>query len=455
MQRLAIGRWGVLAAVAGILGVQLFVPPIVGLSDQGDFARMIGRFGYGPEDKGSIWDAFVKRKYVPDPSFRYPTLEQPGSEYLFVGPAVALSKLFSADGKLDIRLMGLVHIAAFLAAFGYLVWATPPLVWLAGLFILTDVGYAAYWNSFYAEPASCIFLILLIAESVRICARREASAGQVLRWSIWAALLVLAKSQNLPLALALAAFALGFWRWRKSAAVAGCCIIILAGALNFWTLPKSLKLATTYNVLFMSIVPESKNPKDDLAALGIDPEYAKFSGSGAWTQGTALYDMARAGVIGDRVTSASLVRFYLARPGRMWRHAKVMLPAVFLLRPEWCGNFERSAGFAPGSKTRNFSLWSAFHERILARVAKTILVVLLIAPLAFIAAWARLPGMRLQIGFGALLVMGALIALAVAVYGEAWDNVKHMFLFNLLLDAGLVWIASLLWSARGSLQSNK
>jgi hypothetical protein len=205
----------------------------------------------------------------------------------------------------------------------------------------------------------------------------------------------------------------------------------------------------------MSIVPESKNSKADLAALGLDPEYAKFSGSGAWTEGTALYDMARTGLIGERVTSASVARFYLARPGRMWRHAKIMLPVAFLLRPEWCGNFERSAGFAPGSKSRSFSLWSGFHEHVLARVAKPILVVLLIAPMALIAAWIGLPGKRLQIQFGLLLTLGTLIAFAAPVYGEAWDNVKHMFLFNLLVDTGLVGVTNVLWSARGSLQSNK
>src|ERR1700678_2068922 len=41
-------RWIVFSAVAALLVFQLFVPPIIGLSDQGDFGRMIGRFGYGP-----------------------------------------------------------------------------------------------------------------------------------------------------------------------------------------------------------------------------------------------------------------------------------------------------------------------------------------------------------------------------------------------------------------------
>jgi hypothetical protein len=69
------------------------VPPIVGLADQGDFARMIGRFGYGPEDKSpDLKFMYVVRKYVPDPAFRYPDWEQFNSEYLFVGSAVALNR---------------------------------------------------------------------------------------------------------------------------------------------------------------------------------------------------------------------------------------------------------------------------------------------------------------------------------------------------------------------------
>jgi len=456
-------RGAVWAAAAGILTFQLFVPPIVGLSDQGDFARIIGRFGFGPEDKSTpIWDAFVKRKYVRDASARYPTLEQPSSEYLFTGAAVLLNRVVSSDGTLDIRLMGLVHAAAFLAAFAYLLKTTTPiraapLVWVAALVILTDVGYAGYWNSFFSEPASCIFLVLLGAESVSIGVRGKASAWQAIRWSIWAALLMLAKAQNMPLALVLAPFALSFSRWRAAryAAILGFCLIVVAAGANLGTVPKSLKLAATYNVVFMSIVPESRNPAGDLMALGIDPRFVKFSGSGAWTEGTALYDMARTGLIGERVTPMTVARFYLLRPSSMWRHAKRMLPSVFLLRPEWCGNYERSAGFRPGARSYRFSLWSAVHERVLSRVGKGILVLLMMAPLVLVVAWIRFPEQRLRLEFAVVLVLAALMALAVAVYGEAWDNVKHMFLFNLLIDAGMIWVASVLWTGRGSLQSNK
>jgi len=44
----------------------------------------------------------------------------------------------------------------------------------------------------------------------------------------------------------------------------------------------------------------------------------------------------------------------------------------------------------------------------------------------------------MPIEFCALLTVGCLIAFATAAYGDAWDNVKHCFLFNLELDACLI-----------------
>lgn len=442
-------RWAVWSTAAAILSFELFVPPILGLSDQGDFARMIGRFGYGPEDPSPLWNAFVKRKYVPDASFRYPKLEQPGPEYLLVGAAVALNRVVSLDGKLDIRVMGFVHLAAFLAAFGYLLKATQalrfaPLIWFLALVMATDAGYFTYWNSFYAEPASAIFFVLLMAESVAMCVRKDGvTAGAVLRWSLWAALLVDAKAQNLALAPLLAPFALIAFR-KTRASMAGCALVAAAAWFNFATLPASLKMANTYNVVFLSILPESKNPAADLQSLGVDSGLAKFSGTGAWSPGSAFYDLMQTGVIGQRLTPASVARFYFTHPARVWRHAGTLMPAAFSLRPEFCGNFERSAGHPPGATTRSFRIWSTIHARIFGALGRSIPIALLIAPLASILAWFRYPKRRAQIEFGGLLCACALVAFLTAALGDAWDNVKHMYLFNLAFDAVVLSLPGLL-----------
>src|ERR1700682_1007330 len=128
--------WIVIAVAAAILSFQVFIPPIVGLADQGDFARIIGAFGYASADRVATI-AFVAEKYVPDPAARKPEWEQPSSEYLFVASAILLNKIISQDGKLDIVVIGAVHALAFLAAFARLLLMTKqyrasPLLWIIG-----------------------------------------------------------------------------------------------------------------------------------------------------------------------------------------------------------------------------------------------------------------------------------------------------------------------------------
>ena len=152
MFRLDMLPWA-LGAASGVLIYQVCLPPIVGLADQGDFAKISGHFGYGPEDKSpELKYAFVERTYVPDPTYRQRDWEQWTSEYLFVGSALLLNKVVSKNGKLDIVVVGMVHMMVFLAAFARLLALTrslraTPLWWIGALLVLTDGGYVAYWNS--------------------------------------------------------------------------------------------------------------------------------------------------------------------------------------------------------------------------------------------------------------------------------------------------------------------
>jgi len=126
----------------------------------------------------------------------------------------------------------------------------------------------------------------------------------------------------------------------------------------------------TYNQIFLAILPDSKDPGADLKSLGMDPRYAAYSGTGAWTERTAIQELVGDGTIGKRITPATVAGFYARHPARMWARAKILLPIAFSLRPEWCGNFERSAGYPHGAKTTHFALWSAIHEQVLSRIGQ-------------------------------------------------------------------------------------
>ena len=419
----------------------------------------MGLFGYGPKDTSQ--DAkfnYVGEKYVRDPAYRDPFLEQFTSEYFLAGAALCAARTIAPHGEMDIRLVGLVHLLAFLVAFGRLLRVTQrfrvaPLLWVGALLVVTDAGYAAYFNSLYAEPASYIFFVFLLAETIAICGSERLSRRRVSLWCIWAVLFVFAKAQNAPLGILLAAFSLrmGWWPSARSvryAAILASVAIAGAATIDFLTSPPLVKWADNYNVLFTTILGESKNPAADLKGLGLNSDLAKFAGSGAWSPGAPFYDTVASGVIGKRVTSATIAGFFLTHPLRMWRHIGKVLPEAFSLRPSY-GNYERSAGMPPGAHSKSFSLWSWFHERCLRRIGAPILISLPLSLFIGALAWARTrdPARRHGVECLALLITGCLAAFGVAVFGDAWDNIKHLFLFNLLLDTCLVATLGMIASA--------
>jgi hypothetical protein len=247
----------------------------------------------------------------------------------------------------------------------------------------------------------------------------------------------MAKPQNVPLSVVLALFSLRLRAWQSAA------LIGAAAVVSILTIPPPTQRAATYNQIFMAIVPDSTQPAADLQSLGLPPDLVRYSRTGAWSAGTAFTELETSGLIGARVTPATILRFYLSHPGRIWRRARAVLPVAFSLRPTY-GNFERSAGHPPGATSSTFSLWSAVHERYFIPCGKMILIALLIAPILIAAAWRRLPGRRKSLEFLGVLTVCCVLSFVVAICGDAYDNVKHLFLFNVLLDT---WLFALVGQA--------
>jgi hypothetical protein len=259
---------------------------------------------------------------------------------------------------------------------------------------------------------------------------------------LWAALWILAKSQNAPLGLLLGLFAfrLAFWTRSQQVRVAmaiGGCTLLGCAAFDLSTMPMGPRMSAAYDMVFSAVLVESKDPRADLRTLGLDPDLARYAGTGAWTAGTAFPELAASGTLGAKVTIFTVERFYLLRPARLWRHLKATLPKITFLRPEWYGNFEASAGLPPATLSEKFNVWSGFHEHVLPKFSKWIVFALAAWPLG--ALWIRIrerdQARRKRIELLALLPVCCLAAMFASVFGDSYDFVKHMYLFNLLLDA--------------------
>src|SRR5713101_7595368 len=103
-----------LLASAGILGYQLFLPPVVGLANNADFGKILAIFNLGApwEDENK----YAPLKYTFDRKYYYESGFY-SSELLLVAPAIGLHKLFLKNTPFDLRLIGAIHAALFLLAF--------------------------------------------------------------------------------------------------------------------------------------------------------------------------------------------------------------------------------------------------------------------------------------------------------------------------------------------------
>jgi len=288
-----------LALIAGLAAWQLLIPPILGVADQGDYARVmrplgLAHVGAAYEDTVFHW---VQPRYRVVPADWTDLL--PSAELLLAGTARGLHTVFWPDGLFDLRLLGAVHLAFYLAAIWLVLRAARTLpiparivIAIGALLATPDVAYVAYLNSFYSEPASLVFLLALLGVGLRWL--RAPAPGRAVAWAyfVCAALVVSTKAQHHVLALPLALLpvlllASAEGRRMRPTLVAVAAGLLVVGASLLATMPDWLRNPARWNGVFYGLLLDSPSPAADLAALGLEPTLARFVGvAGVEANGT-------------------------------------------------------------------------------------------------------------------------------------------------------------------------
>jgi len=428
-----------LAVVAGILSHQLLFRPIVGLADNGDFAKITQPLGLRLADApppAERYFQFVWRRY------RFgPVVPQPNqsSEILLARVATTLAKLFSGGRAFDLRWIGAVHAAAILGA-AAVVWresASLPLLARAAAFgfaalAFTDAGYVAPLDSFYAQAGSLVYLLWTIAAGIA-AARRPGRAAPLAGYFAAAALFVASKPQEAFQAIPVALF--GLWlafRGARAVRVLGAALsaILLAGGAaivrgTHWT----NREGALYKMIFYELLPDSPDPAADVRAFGLPPADLRFSGTTNYPPDSPYRDPAVRARI-ESIGYGGLLRFYGSHPARLRRE---------LARDAWAGgelcsafgNFEKSAGFRPGARTAAYTAWERLRRRALP-VAGTLLLALF-AGNAALAAVGRLPAAA-RAGIGALVLSGAIAYGVCALASAHIEIVRKLYVFHAITD---------------------
>jgi hypothetical protein len=437
----------------GILSAQLFVRPIVGLADNGDFIKVMTPTGlaYTTDLYAERYWQWTLTEFRTVNAGRFPG-EYKTSETLLAKAARALTH----GPMFDIRALGAIHVAlllAFLVLVGLAVTdlSLPAQALALGLsvFFFTDVGYAAPFNSLYSQTASLLFLLLTLGIAAHAIRDGGASGWRLLAYFACAALFVISKPQEFiqgPL-LALLGLRLAAAGRRRLAAFAA--IALCAFSLWYYSLipRRTISEVGLYHTVFMELLPDSPDPERDLKDLGLDPGLARYSGITGYAPNAPLADPAFRRRYFERFGYRDVVRFYVTHPRRFLHRLRLSGSKAFDLRPANLANFDQRSGRPPGTLSRAFDAWSSARAS-LGRHGGLVWIVLLLGGNLAAASLYRprtpkgaLAGNALAI----LCVMAGVEFLVCSLADFLADVSRHLYVFqamcDVLLIADLVWLA--------------
>jgi hypothetical protein len=427
----------------------LLLPGFVGLADNGDFAKVSGYLSLAPVRTTNF--IYFQPNYV-RAARNFWDSPYHSSETPLAWLAVHASGTAGENGRFDIRWLGALHIALYVAAFAFLLKgvesaakAVLPLV------IFTDVCYAAYLNTFYMDAVALCGLLLMTAIAVWMVRARANSTGAILLFAAAALVFVLSKAQHAVWMVLPAAF-LASRRRRASWIAAG--VVMIAGIVLLGTSDRAYRGQAMFNLLFYRIAPQSAEPKTELVSLGARAEELRFVGMHSYVEGTPTANRQWTEEFYQRTGFRRLVGWYAGHPmrtlGYLWDTLRIGGPEM---RPENLANFPEGVGRRPGEHTARLGGWSALRSEAMRRWPWHVPVWWGI----FFAgcAWAWTRGSKtaralapVAAGIG-LLAVGEFLG---AALGDCLDPGRHLFLFQVCTEIsfcfGAAWVISTLGQAR-------
>lgn len=451
------------AAIVLLLSIILMKRPIIGVADNGDFARIMNSTGlhYLLENREDRFFGYVNRQY--GTGYMIPF----GGGYIstelpIVISAVLLSKLFSASGLFDIRFLGSIYVvllaaSAFLTVkssrkqFGVAAMITA----ISFIIIFCDTGYTSYFNSLYGEPVTFVFILLMAAMAMTISAEEKPSVWMLLIFSSAAILFAGAKVQNSPAGIlcALLFLRLAFIRrdraWRRLA-YGSAAAVILISVVCYTSVSRDIRTCNKYQTVFYGVLKGSEDPAGDLMELGLDPSLRVLAGTNYFMEDYKL-DIRSAGfknMIDENVDHFKIAAYYLRHPGRFIEKMGIAAENGFRLN-QGMGNYEKSPGIAYKQATEVFSRWSSFKLGVLPHTLIFIAAFYSVVLLVLIYEYSRTSNAkeRFLIEFFGFLLLAGIIQFVLPVIGDGEaDLSKHLFFFNLCFDmlfaASLVYITA-------------
>ena len=451
--------------------VMLYAGENVGLSDNGDFRRvlMVNNLEYRndtdaaylfkedyrmltegdtfSEKLQSLWDTSNEKEIYSSPQFLLIKISKTFNYF---------SNIISGRSETAYSIAWLAFLYILMlsvAAWGIFTFfadhskKTQIAVFAIFILMFCDAGYILYFNSFYGEPLQYVALMLLIASGLLIY--RRPSIPKVICFFVALYFFAGSKLANIPYSVMVCVLSLTLLVLRKDklfkiGVIAAFLVAVCAIVHLYSSIPDWMQKDTTYQSVFYGIAKESGRAEKDLKFLGVDEKYAVLANTTAYMDedeypiDITTKEFERD--FYDRVSKTKIVIFYILHPARLFKNMSAAISNSAYIRPPNSGN----SLTVPMEMTNRWSLWSRlrtavkfpFSPVIVFIVFGLITIYTIIIDIFYYRRRRDEPKQNIyMMGSVNVLVLGLWINLIIPVIGNGdADIAKHMFLFTTCID---------------------
>jgi len=391
-----VGIYSVIA-VCIIWIMMLFIPPYLGVADDGSLKKVMDRVGlsYIEEDPEAIYNNYFIKEYLVESNLStVKSLEN--SQDLIIKGAIFIDRIFTGDQYFDIRFLALLYGIFFIPAIYLLVklaclrvsnFSEVILIGILGVFIFADISYTTYFNSLYPE-ALWIICLLYCAGAILLLQKRKGNYSSLLLLTLVGIVFSTSRQQCGVIGFILAGFCVRAIFLNKSITWRIYCIsmaflLSITGMVSLYSLKSDFTLSSKYHSMTRGVLFQAVNPEKALKDFGIESSYSILANTSAYDYYplvSAWSDQLYEGFY-DRYTPYDIAFYYIKHPGSFIHMMDITVKGTSNLRRSFCGNYEKKVGMPKMSNSLFWSGWSIFKERSL---PKTIGYLLILFVLSFV-----------------------------------------------------------------------
>lgn len=435
----------------------LFLKPIIGVADNGDFYRIMSQNGlYNlPSNYEDTMFGYFNKEYGIYKYANETTSPIFSTQSIFIKLAVLISKIFNNNNTFDIRFLAVIFLILHAIA-GYLLVKVftkdiklQKLKYLiAGLyiFIFGDIAYIAYFNSFYGEAVIITCFLLSIGILLYMIKFNKINLLNLIILSTVCLLFIGVKQQLAPIGLLIAILIIriGTITRKKYMKIASILIAFSFIVLSF-LLYNSINdndYVNKFHAMTRGILMNSEDPEKALKELGIDGSYSLLKGETFYEKVPSINpedERLKEDFYGNYST-LSIVTYYLKHPNEFISALKVGINNAYTIRPKAMGNYEKSEGREYGAKSYFFSGWSILKDNKILKNTSFMIISLIAYFIYSFSIYKRSFNNKdinrclfEEVYLYIFLAGFSQILISIFLYGDA-DIAKYEFLYNLTFD---------------------